>query len=126
MAFENVCNKAPGLAAAADLSTHQYKFVKVTAPGKVNLATVLGEVTLGVLQNKPAGDGHAAEIAIDGSVTKVLAGAIVTAGQFVTSDTTSRAVAAGTGENRAGIALETSGAAGQLIAVLLANKGNAP
>lgn len=126
MAFENVCCTVPGLAAAADLSTHQHKFVKVTAPGKVNLATVLGEVILGVLQNKPAGDGHAAEVAIDGSVAKVLAGGIVTAGQFVTADATARAAAAGTGENRCGIALETSGAAGQLIAVLLANKGDAP
>ena len=125
MAFENVCCKVPGLTAAADLSTAQYKFVKLTAAEQVNIATSLGEAVVGVLQNKPAGAGHAAEIAVDGSVSKVLAGAPVTAGAYVTTDATARAVAAGAGENRVGLALNGAGAAGQLISVLLGNKGHA-
>lgn len=125
MAFENVVCTVPGLAAAADLSTHQYKFVKLTAAEKVNLADTLGEPVVGVLQNKPAGDGHAAEVAIDGSVTKVLSGALVVAGTYVTTDATARAVTAGATENRVGLAITGAGAAGQLLTVLLGNKGNA-
>jgi hypothetical protein len=126
MAFENPKVKVEGLQAAADLSTHQYKFVKVTAAEQVNIATVLGEAVLGVLQNKPDAAGRAAEVAISGSVTKVLSNAAIAAGARVTAAANAKATTALSTHNAAGIALNASSAGDQLISVLLLPTGVVP
>lgn len=123
MAFENPKVKVEGLSAAADLSTHQYKFVKVTASEAVNIATVLGEAVLGVLQNKPTASGREAEVAIAGSVTKVLSNAAIAAGARVTAAANAKATTALATHNAAGVALNASTGADQLISVLLLPTG---
>ena len=59
--------------AAADLSTKQFYCVKATADKTINIATVKGATTLGVLQNKPSVAGDVADIMCLG-VTKLMVG----------------------------------------------------
>lgn len=109
------------LTAAADLSASQYRCVKVTADNQINLADTQGEVILGVLQDKPA-QGEAAEVTVVG-VTKVVAGAALTAGQAWGVDAQGRAVpvtpgTGGTvGDFIAGIVVEGAANAGELATV---------
>lgn len=95
----------------------QYTFVKVTAANQVGLATSGTDVIIGVMQNKPQVTGQAATVGIFG-VTNVTAGAAITAGAVVQSNTTGQAIplAAGTA---LGVALQAATAAGELIPVLL-------
>lgn len=69
------------MTAAADMSTHQYKAVKLTGDQLFNLAGV-GEATFGILQNKPLA-GQAGNIATGGQ-TKAVAGGTIAAGADVT------------------------------------------
>ena len=62
------------LLAAADLSSYQYCFVKITADNTVNVAGA-GEAAVGVLQNKPSVAGQAARVRVFG-VSRVLADAV--------------------------------------------------
>jgi hypothetical protein len=117
MAYEVPLHKPPVGLAAADLSTPQYKFVKVSAANAVNLVTASTDVVLGVLQNKPV-LGQAAEVECFG-VTKVLSGAAVAAGVGVMADATARAVTATATNKPQGISLEAAAGAGELISVLL-------
>jgi hypothetical protein len=110
------------LLAAADLRTHQYKFVDVDATGRAALGANGGRV-VGVVQNKP-NTGESAELCHSG-ISKVIAGAAVTAGDELQSDATGRAVLATTTNQRIGVALQSAGAAGALIAVLLRTRGAA-
>lgn len=78
-----------GLSAAADLSSKQFYFVKLTAANQVDLCTVDGEFAIGVLQNKPIA-GTAAAVEFSG-VSKVVAGESLLPGMFVGTDTAGRA-----------------------------------
>lgn len=127
------------LEAAADLTTHANKFVKVDANGKAALAAV-GEFAVGVLQNAP-GLGALARVRVLG-VTKVLSGAAIARGAFIAADAASKAKAAAAattntadagvaadpliGSHACGIALETAAAADVAIAVLLVHAGAIP
>ena len=121
MAFEKVGATIPGAVAAADLSTHQFKLVKMTATG-INVAGA-GELTIGALQNKPAALDRAATVWGTGSVSKIVAGAAVLAGASVAADATGRAVTAVLNDNIAGVALDAAGAAGDIISVFIFNPG---
>jgi hypothetical protein len=108
--------------ADADLSTHKYKLVKMTATG-VALASVLNERVLGVLTNKPNAAGKSAEVQVAG-IAKAMAGAAIARGDFVKVDATGRLIAqtaeaAGVQVYVVGQALEAAAAAGDLIAVKL-------
>lgn len=96
----------------------QFRFVKVTATGKAQ-QTVAGESAIGVRQNTP-NLNEAMTIVGDGIVI-VEAGAAVTAGDFVGSDATGRAVTAAAGQYINGRAMETASGAGILIAVYLSD-----
>lgn len=54
------------MAAAADLSAYQYRFMKVDANGRATVCTAATDIPLGVLQNKPAAADRAARVRIDG------------------------------------------------------------
>lgn len=107
--------------ANADLSALQFTAVKsVNNSGKAEVAanTTSGGKIMGVLQNKPK-SGEAADVMVVG-VTKMVAGAAVTAGVNVMSDAAGKAIlAATTGSTMIGIALSTAGGAGEIIDVLL-------
>lgn len=103
--------------AAADLSTKQFYCVKITAQRSVNLANAGGEPIYGILQNKPIA-AAAADVGFLG-VSKAAAGAAITAGAYLMTDTTGRLIAAVTTGHRVAQALEAATAAGQLITVVL-------
>lgn len=107
------------LEAAADLSSHRYKFMKGSS-GQVTVAAAVTDPCVGVLQNKPAAKGQAAELVIVGE-TKMIAGDAIDALALVTTDTSGRAVAVTPGSDVTcyilGRALEAAGAANDIIRV---------
>lgn len=101
---------------ASPNSGMQYRFVKITGKSQCGLATAAADRVVGVLQNKPQYPGTAATVGIFG-VTLMTAGAAVSAGDPVESDSEGRAVtSSGAG---VGVALTASANAGELISVLL-------
>lgn len=124
MAYENVVTTVPGVVAAADLSADQFLFVVMSSTG-IALNTSAGGVCLGVLQNKPLA-GQAADVWADGSVSKVVASAAITAGAKIMSTALGKAATATTGLAIMGIALDGAGASGDLITVYLGFRGAAP
>ena len=107
------------LPAAADLRTHQFKFVEVTSTGAVNLCSDDAHAD-GVLQNDP-NTGEAAVVTIFG-VTKVKCGAVVTRGANVASGANGAAKNTDTGAAVNGTALET-GANGRIISIIFHPRG---
>lgn len=118
MSYQSHGFKVGVLTASADLSSSQFLFVKASGVGTVAVCAASTDAPIGVLQNKPT-SGQEAEI-VNGGITKVVAGAAVTAGAEVMSNASGQAITAATAGNRiAGVALETATASGQIIAVLL-------
>lgn len=103
-------------AAAADLSTKQFRAVKVVGSKQVNLC-VAGDNGIGILQNKP-GLNQAASVSVAGS-SKAIAGAAIAAGALVASDVNGALVTALTTNYILGVALSAAGGAGEIISVLL-------
>lgn len=108
------------LVAASDLSTHQYKFVNVDTTGKAALGGA-GTRSIGVLQNKPT-LGQIGTVVVTG-VSKVVAGAAVTAGDEIMSDATGRAITAVATNQGLGVALSAAAGAGVIIPVLIRSRG---
>lgn len=121
-----VATGVPGQPGAADPNGgHQYKFVQITGVKTVGLAdATVTDSVIGVLQNKPQATGAAATVAISG-VSKVEAGATITAGNPIAVKADGTAEVGLTGEPIVGFAL-TSGADGEIISVLLAGPGANP
>jgi len=92
MAYEGNLSTIPGLVAAGDLSSDQYKFVKMTA-SDVAKNTTAGAAVDGVLQNAPAAAGRAATVA-DGGVTKLYAGDTIAKGNLIMSDANGKGIPA--------------------------------
>lgn len=81
MAYSGALCKLTGLKAAADLSSKQFYFVKLTADNTVNVCTALTDVPVGVLQNTP-GANQAAEVVVMGQ-TKISCDADLTVGDLI-------------------------------------------
>jgi hypothetical protein len=98
--------------AGADLSNDQYHFVKlVRSAGNdlfVNRLTTGISVAVGVLRNKPAASGRAAEV-VTGGITKVEVGEAISAGDAVVADASGRAIKLdATGEIPVGLILQNA------------------
>ena len=104
------------LSADGDLSASFLEFVKRTSTG-VTVCSSQGEAAHGVLQNKPTAAGHAATVAVAGTV-KVYAGATIAQGARITTGADGRAEVAATGDFVVGVA-RTGGADGEIISVEL-------
>jgi hypothetical protein len=119
---ENGNYEAIAMEAGADLSGKQYHIMRLAGVGIVNQASHAAAApqigVIGVLVNKPAASGRDATIAIAGEI-KVVAGAAVTAGKWITSNSSGRGVVAASGDLVAGRALETSANDGEYIRCLL-------
>lgn len=115
-----VATGVPGTPGAASPNGgKQYYFVKVTGVHQVGLADGDDTNIIGVLQNKPQGDGHAATVGLRG-VSKVVAGKGITAGAAVYSTSGGKATdSASGGGSLCGYALTTVSSADQLVSVLL-------
>jgi hypothetical protein len=103
--------------AAADLSASLYHFVELDSSGNVAINNTLGELSIGVLNNKPTALGQAAEVQVEG-VAKVVAGATITPNQKVATSATGAAVVAISTYHVMGVCVK-GGATGEVIEVLL-------
>ena len=88
--------KLTGLVAAADLSAHQFKFVKITAANTVNVCAAVTDVPIGVLQGTPK-SGEEAEVTAIG-VTKVSGDEALSPGDIIgtSADAQAQVVTVGT------------------------------
>lgn len=106
--------------ASADLSTKQYLFVELDGSQQLQVCNAAGDFAFGVLQDKPSAQARVGEVVIMGP-TKVVAGEAITKGSLITVDNVGRAVVCtpiGAVEADSAIlgrALETAGAAGNII-----------
>ena len=76
------------LEAGADLSSAQYKFVKISS-GKAVVCSGATDIPIGVLQNSPT-SGQEASILVAGG-TKLVAGAAIAAGVVIGTSSTGKA-----------------------------------
>lgn len=105
--------------AAADLSSYQYYFVKISAARTVNVCSAVTDVPYGVLQNKPENAGEAAEVMIAG-ITNLKIGASVTAGDRLGPEvTTGHAIPVTTDDYPYGAIARESGDDGDIISAML-------
>ena len=103
--------------AAADLSASQFCIVAIEPAnvGRVSLASSSTAPLMGILLNKPAGTSRAAEVAVSG-VAKMIAGATVDEGDFITA--VANGYGSATTTNAAhvvGIALSAAGSGGYFM-----------
>lgn len=106
------------LEVAADYSADQFTFMDVDTNGRAVQVSSAGGRAIGVLQDNPATLGEAGLLQF-GGVSKVVAGAAVTAGDDVQSDGNGEAITALTGDIVLGVALESATAQGEIISVHL-------
>lgn len=105
--------------AAADISGAQYHFMRYTAGDTVNISSLAtAEDYAGVLLNKPDAANRAATVAVAGE-TKITAGGALTVNDLVTTNGSGRAAAATSGDFVMGRVLETAGANGDVVRMLL-------
>jgi hypothetical protein len=108
--------------AAADLSALQFHNVGLDSTGAAVPITTAGARPFGVLQNKPKA-GQTATVAI-GGVTNAKVGAAVVAGANAVCDNQGRIDDLTTaGQHRVGIIMQSAGAAGEIVSLLIANAG---
>lgn len=104
--------------AGESLASAQYHIVQLDAAGAIEIGEGATDKLVGVLQNKPA-SGEAAIYRFLGT-SKVVAGGVVTLGDWVTSKSDGRALTTTTDlDVIIGRALETSAADGDVIEVQL-------
>ena len=120
MAYEQPIALHGTFAASADLSTHQYKLVKISGANAVTVSAAATDASIGILQNKPASGQDAVVCTI--GISKAVAGAAIAAGAELMADASGRVItaAAAAGANRSvGVAVEAVAAAGEIVSVLL-------
>ena len=113
------------LEAAADLSTHQFKFVipaAAVAGGqqcRVNVSGANGR-SIGILQNKPTAAGLGAVVRTSGRSKLVTDTSAIIVGSPLKSGATGEGVLAGTDKDKVGgIAMEANGGAAVIIDCLI-------
>lgn len=95
-----------------------FVFVAMSAEQRFTLAIGAGSGTnLGVLITDPRTNDHGAVVMA--GITKVIAGGAITAGDLITTNTSGRAAAAGSGDIVMGQALTAAGANGEFITINL-------
>lgn len=110
----------------ADLSTHQFKFVKMGTDQKVTLAAANGADVVGILINSPKAD-EVATVVMTGRVM-VEAGSTIAVGARVMTDSTGRAKtysstpASGATHHEMGLAIDGA-TVGQMMAIELYQGG---
>lgn len=111
--------------ANGNLSTYQFRFVKINSLNRVGICGD-GEEADGVLHNKPSAAGYAATVAMreSGGRTKIVAGGAFSIGDQIASDASGRAVVAATGDAILGIAEEAATTANDVITLRLQTTAN--
>ena len=107
--------------ASADLSSYQFHIVTLNTSGLLKLADDADdpvEALIGILQDKPDAANKEASVRVSG-VAKVMGGAAIAPGIWVTCDSSGHAAAAVANDNVIGITLTTL-ASGSIGLILLA------
>ncbi len=104
--------------AAANLSSNQFYAVQISAAGQVNLETTGGKAIYGLLQGKPT-SGQVCDVGIMG-ISKAVAGAVVTGGNPLMTDTAGRLIPQTTTNHIVAYALQGASATGVIFTVALA------
>ena len=108
------------LVAGADLSSDQYKFVKMNSSGQAILCAALTDRPIGVLQNAPT-SGQEAEVTVIGG-TKLKAGGTVAEGTILKTTAAGLALALTPGTDTTHFISGTSlvdGVSGDIISALV-------
>lgn len=121
MAFEQPGFKLGQFEASADLSSDQFKYVKLDGSNQLALAGA-GDAGLGILQDKPDAQGQAGTV-MAGGVSKAVTGASYSEGAKLTPDASGRLVTATATDEIVANALSDSGGADELQEVLLSREG---
>ncbi|UCC71365.1 MAG: DUF2190 family protein [Gemmatimonadota bacterium] len=108
--------------AAADLSTKQFYFVKLSAANTVDVCSGATDVPCGILQNKPSAAGRPAVVRMFG-ISKAVADAGLSVGALIgtAADGQADAKVAGTDTTQyvVGVALTACSNAGEIVEVSL-------
>lgn len=91
-------------AAGQDLSSYQFRVVKMSSDGQIDPVENDDTVPLGVLLNKPNAAGAGAEVAIEGSEVKVVAMGAIEEGDLVKAGAAGMVEAGPTGGTAVGTA----------------------
>lgn len=105
------------LDAARDLSDYQYHVIKGSGAFGCDFADAADEDSVGILQNLPEGEGHAAEVRRVG-ISKAVCGGDIPVWSKVTPDGNAHIVVAGTRERYVGLAMQV-GAEDRVISILM-------
>jgi len=105
------------LEAARDLTDNQYHVMAGSGARGCDLAGAADEDSLGIVQNKPEGSGHAANVR-RGGISKAVCGGTIPVWSKVTSDANSHMGVAAEGERYIGLAEEV-GATGRIISIVM-------
>lgn len=103
--------------AAADLSSKQYYFMKLSAANTVNITSGNTDLGVGILQNKPDAAGEAAKVMIVG-ISKAVISDTITRNTGLMSHTDGTLKTATNNKPILAIALD-SGVSGDIISVIL-------
>jgi len=103
--------------AAADLSSLQYYYMKLTAANTVNVTSASTDLGVGILQNKPDTANDAAEVMVNG-ISKAVLGGTVTRNAGLMAHTDGTLIAATINKPIVAIALD-AGIAADVISVIL-------
>ncbi len=123
MAFEQTVRTIDGEAGSAVVP---YRFVVLAADGQYDHAAAAQGPVDGVSMEDADAVGKVFPIALqDGAVVKVEAGAAVVVGNEVSTDASGRVIPVGAtnGDLKHGRALEAAGAAGEIVSIQFAAKG---
>ena len=108
--------------AAADLSAHQHKFVKLNSSGQIAAIAAATDIPVGVLQDKPDAAGKVGRVMV-GGITKLQGDADLAKGDLIgtSADGQAAAYVAGTDTTNyiVGQVLEDNAAAGGLASCLI-------
>ena len=116
-----VIRNSKSFKATSSLASNQYCFVKLDTSGQIVISTD-GANAIGVLQDKP-GAGEPGSVCGVSDITKVQCGGSFSAGDLVSSDSSGKAISAGTGDYIMGQAL-TAGSSSTLATILFQPRGS--
>lgn len=110
--------KGISVPASADLSGNQFFFAYIDTNGNLAIPASAHIDVDGVLNDKPNALGRPGDLIVFG-VTKLVTGAAVAIGDYVTNDSAGKGVTATSAQKAHGRALTASTGTGQIISVLL-------
>ena len=107
------------VAASGDISTNQFRIVHIDGSGEVAASSAATDKVTGILLNKPAAQGRAAQVAISGRV-KMEAGAVIDEGDAIRAVTGGRGSATTTsGDWYVGLAATSAAGSGSFFECII-------